>query len=414
MPKIEHSFLNIFNLITLLLILSSCLQITYSWNYEYPALVDSYDYKDTLPKPTLFNKVNRDELENGESHLIKEWVIGGKVGKNVFGECSGISFDNKGDLYVLHRGKRIWDINSFNHSHFNHINDGPIKEKTLLKLNPKDGKIVDSYFSKKFYMPHGLTIDQEDNVWITDVAMHQVFKYEMGNFAKPSLVLGTKFKAGHDNYHFCQPTDVAVSSTNGQFFVSDGYCNHRIIKYDANGNIISIFGKSDSYWLGSQRQNFLMTPHSLALIQNLDLICVADRENSRILCLKAGVLNMDNLDIYSAYNNPRLTNFLPRFSYKIVDNKGHNYRPYAISYCTKDGKMYVLCQSDNENTPFIALSGELSLQDDTLNSVSWYQFPISSRPHDLTVEDIANSNDKNIYVADLSQMVWKLKETGNE
>lgn len=43
-------------------------------------------------------------------------------------------------------------------------------------LNPTDGKILSKAGQNLFYLPHGLTIDHEDYLWITDVGAHQVFK----------------------------------------------------------------------------------------------------------------------------------------------------------------------------------------------------------------------------------------------
>ena len=74
--------------------------------------------------------------------------------------------------------------------------------------------------SYRFYLPHGLTVDKQGNVWVTDVALHQVFKFPAGK-DKPDMILGESFVPGNDQQHFCKPTDVAVMST-GEFFVSDG------------------------------------------------------------------------------------------------------------------------------------------------------------------------------------------------
>ena len=70
-------------------------------------------------------------------------------------------------------------------------------------------------------MPHGITIDHEGNTWLTDVALHQVFKFPPGKM-KPSLVIGKRFQPGSDWKHLCQPTDVAVDSKTGNFFIADG------------------------------------------------------------------------------------------------------------------------------------------------------------------------------------------------
>ena len=95
----------------------------------------------------------------------------------------------------------------------------------------------------RFYLPHGLVIDQSGNYWLTDVGMHQVFKYSpKGDIL---LTLGEKLVPGGDRDHFCKPTDVAVLK-DGTFFVSDGYCNRRVIKYSPGGQRIMEIGRAGS------------------------------------------------------------------------------------------------------------------------------------------------------------------------
>ena len=83
-------------------------------------------------------------------------------------------------------------------------------------------------------MPHMLTVDSEGNVWVVDCGLHQVLKYAVGeggeaDFRQPVLELGVKLQPGSDDRHFCKPTDVAIKADGG-FFVSDGYCNSRVIR----------------------------------------------------------------------------------------------------------------------------------------------------------------------------------------
>lgn len=66
-----------------------------------------------------------------------------------------------------------------------------------------------------------MSLDSHDNMWVTDVALHQVFRIPKGG-TNPDMTLGIRFEPGSDKYHFCKPSDVAVMST-GEFFVSDGY-----------------------------------------------------------------------------------------------------------------------------------------------------------------------------------------------
>jgi peptidylamidoglycolate lyase len=66
-------------------------------------------------------------------------------------------------------------------------------------------------------MPHGLTIDGHDNVWLTDVALQQVYK--VSPEGKLLLTLGERGVAGDDEGHFNRPTAVAVAG-DGSFYVS--------------------------------------------------------------------------------------------------------------------------------------------------------------------------------------------------
>ena len=60
-------------------------------------------------------------------------------------------------------------------------------------------------------MPHGISVDPYGNIWVTDVALHQVLRFSREDLSTPDLVLGEAFVPGNDGQHFCKPTDVAVS-----------------------------------------------------------------------------------------------------------------------------------------------------------------------------------------------------------
>ncbi|XP_055894365.1 peptidyl-glycine alpha-amidating monooxygenase B-like isoform X2 [Biomphalaria glabrata] len=92
-----------------------------------------------------------------------------------------------------------------------------------------------------YFMPHCITADHQGNIWLTDVAMHQVFKIPPGQTV-PKMTLGQKFQHGEDTNLFCNPTDVAVLMS-GEFFVSDGYCNSRVLKFSKDGTFLMSFGK---------------------------------------------------------------------------------------------------------------------------------------------------------------------------
>jgi hypothetical protein len=205
------------------------------------------------------------------------------------GAVTGVSFGPNGDMYILHRGDRMWTARTFNlKDEYMGNRATPILEDTILAFshNLNHSGLMDTFGSNTFFLPHGITVDHEGNVWITDVALHQVLKFPKGK-AEPSLVLGVKFQPGNDDQHFCKPTHVAVAS-NGDFFVADGYCNARILKFNKDGGLLLMWGKADNGDDVLSADEFKV-PHSLALIEELDEICVADREHARIQCFNAGI-----------------------------------------------------------------------------------------------------------------------------
>ncbi len=108
-----------------------------------------------------------------------------------------------------------------NNNKYRHIDDGPIKIPVLLKFSATTGQPARAWGNEFFYMPHGLTVDHEGSFWVTDVAMHQVFKFDSMGDKEPSLTLGTRFVNGNSMTTFCQPASVAVERS-GVFYVADG------------------------------------------------------------------------------------------------------------------------------------------------------------------------------------------------
>lgn len=187
----------------------------------------------------------------------------------------------------------------------------------------------------RFYMPHGLTVDHENNIWVTDVALHQVFKFSPlitlkgetnSKLGKPLLSLGIAFKPGCGDNQFCKPTDVAVDKSNNDFFVSDGYCNSRIIKYNQNGQKLfeigrTTIGRCQSYlwaiksllkvnihdilfiifWSIGNPQNdlyMLNVPHAVTIGEKENVLYVADRENFRVISYNS--TNGRSKDVFAA------------------------------------------------------------------------------------------------------------------
>ncbi|XP_037979167.1 peptidyl-glycine alpha-amidating monooxygenase isoform X5 [Motacilla alba alba] len=200
------------------------------------------------------------------------------------GQVSGLALDPENNLVVFHRGDHVWDENSFDSKFvYQQRGLGPIEQNTIIVLNPSNAKLLHSTGKSLFYLPHGLSVDKNGNYWVTDVALHQVFKLG-ANDKEPLLILGVPLQPGSDKNHFCQPTDVAVDPITGSIYVSDGYCNSRIIQFSPNGLFVMQWGEETS--LGRSRPGQFRIPHSLALIPDLSQLCVADRENGRIQCFR--------------------------------------------------------------------------------------------------------------------------------
>ncbi|XP_073744759.1 peptidyl-glycine alpha-amidating monooxygenase isoform X8 [Callorhinus ursinus] len=201
------------------------------------------------------------------------------------GQVSGVALDLKNNLVIFHRGDHVWDGNSFDSMFvYQQRGLGPIEEDTILVIDPNNAAVLQSSGKNLFYLPHGLSVDKDGNYWVTDVALHQVFKLDPNSKGSPLLILGRSMQPGSDQNHFCQPTDVAVDPDTGTIYVSDGYCNSRIVQFSPTGEFITQWGEESSR--SNPKPGQFNVPHSLALVPHLGQLCVADRENGRIQCFK--------------------------------------------------------------------------------------------------------------------------------
>merc|ERR1712141_487853 len=127
------------------------------------------------------------------------------------GQVSAVDVNRNDDPVVFHRGPVVWSGKSFDSK--NKLvarTEKPIQVDTILTLDANKGKVISSFGKDIFYMPHGLDIDGEGNIWVTDVGLHQVMKFPAGA-TKPSLVLGEKFEPGSGPGQFCKPTATQVN-----------------------------------------------------------------------------------------------------------------------------------------------------------------------------------------------------------
>jgi NHL repeat len=141
-----------------------------------------------------------------------------------------------------------------------------------------------------FEFAHSVRVDPEDNIWTVDEGTNTVIKFNPAGKVvmvlgrRPEAVAGAVATAAGpappaEKYLFGRPTDVAWDPQ-GNIFISDGYVNHRVVKYDKNGRFLKQVGSEKA---GSEPGQF-STPHGIA-VDAQGNVYVADRANNRMQVL---------------------------------------------------------------------------------------------------------------------------------
>jgi DNA-binding beta-propeller fold protein YncE len=176
------------------------------------------------------------------------------------------------------------------------------------QIDPKTGKPLRSIGAGLFAFPHGLHVDRDGNVWVTDAVVskdgkkgEQVIK--LSPDGKVLMRLGTAGVSSGGPSHFHDPGDI-VTAPNGDIFVADGHGTvapdlpsdtiTRIIKFTPEGKFIKAWGS-----LGSGKSQF-RNPHAL-VFDSQGRLLVADRVNGRIQVFDQ---NGKWLTEYRSFNHP--------------------------------------------------------------------------------------------------------------
>ena len=140
-------------------------------------------------------------------------------------------------------------------------------------LSP-EGKFVRS-FGDMYRLSHGIRIDREGFIWITDNTDNIVQK--LSSDGKVLMTLGKAGTTGNNDSQegFDGPADAFVAS-NGDIFVADGYRNSRVVQFSKDGKFIRRIGGTK----GAEPGQFNV-PHAV-VVDSKGRIIVADAENSRI------------------------------------------------------------------------------------------------------------------------------------
>jgi DNA-binding beta-propeller fold protein YncE len=197
-----------------------------------------------------------------------------------FGEVPGVAVNSKGNIFVFTRNTgAATGVPA----------GGPVFGATaaqLLEFTP-DGKFVRE-IGKGLYawaFAHSVRIDKDDNIWAVDVGSSMVVKFNQAG--RVLRVFGRRQEAESarplENPDpplpavdglFRRPTDVAWDSA-GNTYITDGYINSRVAKYDKDGAWVKTWGDR-----GKAPGQFHL-PHSIAVDRN-DNIYVGDRTNHRV------------------------------------------------------------------------------------------------------------------------------------
>lgn len=191
------------------------------------------------------------------------------------GEVAGVAVNSKGHVFVFSRGNTT----------------GPAygaAAAQLLEFGP-EGKYIRE-IGKNLYawsFAHAVRVDRDDNIWAIDKGSDMIVKFN--SQGRVVMLFGRKKEASDENDgpwthvkpprpavngQFRQPTDVTWDRE-GNIFISDGYINSRVAKYDKNGDWVTQWGQP------GQGIGQFNTPHSIAADAEGN-IYVADRGNRRI------------------------------------------------------------------------------------------------------------------------------------
>lgn len=188
-------------------------------------------------------------------------------------EATAVAVDSEDRVYVFNRGNvpmLVFDA------------DGNLVD-SWGNETPHAGvtEIEDPYGTRRkvwdgvqYIWPHSVRVDPNDDLWLTDVHTHTMTKTTRGG--EEIMRIGTGAASPRQSGEpFNRPTDVAVSPASGDIFISDGYGNSRVHRYDAEGRHLLSWGEP-----GSDPGQFSL-PHNIAMVDDEHVI-VCDRENHRV------------------------------------------------------------------------------------------------------------------------------------
>ena len=167
------------------------------------------------------------------------------------GDATSVAVDSEDNVYVFNRGT-----------------------EPIVVFN-QDGGFLEAWGAGDFDRPHGIFIDDEDDLYLVDAGGH--FVQKRTREGKVLFTIGTRGEpcTPYSTGWFNQPTDLVVHPVSRELFISDGYGNAQVHRFSPEGDYISSFGEPG----GGDGQMSL--PHGIELLDDERLL-VCDRENFRL------------------------------------------------------------------------------------------------------------------------------------
>jgi len=312
------------------------------------------------------------QLPNPTSEVITQWAA--LPDGRTWGSTAGIDIGPDGHVWVYDR----CGANGLDGGCEANPDVDPI-----LKYDRNTGEVLANFGAGLFVLPHGLHVDDDGNVWVTDsqgneagTKGHQVIKFSPEG--EELMRLGEAGQPGSGSGQLNEPCDVIVGP-NGDIFVSDGHSGQspdppegrtgRILKFDSEGNFIKEWGE-----IGFRPGQF-RTPHALEF-DSQGRLFVADRGNHRIQ-----IFSQDGelLDIYQRYS--RISGL----------------------FITSDDTLYAIDSESQETNHYGWLNGVRigSANEDRVTGFIPPHIPADGRVlQGLAGEGIAVDEDGNVFVAE--------------
>jgi peptidylamidoglycolate lyase len=247
------------------------------------------------------------EEETGPYDVVANWPQKFAKEGYIQGSQGGVFAESPNRIFIANRGElKLPDKlpPNFNGS-WGSTGQAATQGKPELRNNiiivDANGKLIESWTQHDHLFqggrgPHRIRInphDPERHVWVVDDMRHQIFKFT-NDGKRLVMTLGEAGVQGNDDKHFARPTDIAWLP-DGTFFISDGYINTRVVKFDKDGKYLMTWGTPGT---GPGQFNL---PHAIDIDRNRR-IYVSDRSNSRIQVFDENGKHLDTWpNVRSAY-----------------------------------------------------------------------------------------------------------------